>query len=415
MKPNGAAKIPAHVSAALDRIREQIKLADAHVRLERLYYLVIGQAWLAVKGDPLLDEIGGIEALKPMLPRSVPWLNRCAVAFDGHETGDLGKAENWARHTGYQLRNTQEPYIAAELTEAYRTRLRPRKPARSPLAMTAERLFVRSEKVSFGQHGIAVLGDYLELIRQLPDGSVDAVIDDPPYGIWGEVAGGGRGKTELEWDKALDWPHLWPEIWRVLKPTGSVVIVSAEPLTAELIHLQRDHFLYKWRWLHKATNVYGPKYGRPLSVIDDIPVFSRATHHERTYNPQMRCIEEVIERLRPSQVKLLERIMPHSERLGHRVRYHEFGPIDLIDAPRSPLDRPRIMHGQKPASLMQYLVGTHTNPGETVLDFTAGGFTTGVAALTEGRKFLLFENYRQHFALGTRRLTSVMNNSVGSP
>ena len=211
-----------------------------------------------IKSHPLLDEIGGIKALKPFLPHYPQWLNRCAVAYDGHITGDLAKGERWVKHTGYKLRNEYEPYMMAEIIEAYRNRSKPRSSPRLPLAISAGRLFVRNDVELFNGHGSAILGDCDELIPEIPEGIVDAVMNDPPYGFWDGVSSS-RGKIHHEWDQPLNWDILWPEIWRVVKPSGTVVISSAEPLTSMLIHAQMRHHLWNWRWLHKATNMFGPK------------------------------------------------------------------------------------------------------------------------------------------------------------
>ena len=165
-------------------MRENIEHAQQAARNARPYWLNVGRPWLKVKSHPLLDEIGGIKALTPFLPHYPQWLNRCAVAYDGHITGDLTKGELWVKHTGYKLRNDYEPYMMAEIIEAYRNRSKPRSSPRLPLAISAGRLFVRSEVELFDGHGSAILGDCDELIPEIPDGIVDAVINDPPFGCW---------------------------------------------------------------------------------------------------------------------------------------------------------------------------------------------------------------------------------------
>ena len=166
-------------------------------------------------------------------------------------------------------------------------------------------------------------------------------------------------------------------------------------------------------WLHKATNIFGPKYNRPLDVVEDIPIFSRAGYASRTYNPQMRQLDEGVERLKSRGFRLF----PLSTEIvgGRWLRYHELAPINLIEAPRTRYDSPRTMHRQKPVSLMRYLIRTHTNPGDVVLDFTAGSFTTAVACVLEGRKFIVMEKYRQHFVLGTRRLHNLIRDGGIAP
>jgi site-specific DNA-methyltransferase (adenine-specific) len=398
-------KLPARITAGLDEIRAQIGQAKMHHRKGRPYYWAIGKAWGPIKTDPIVDELGGLEALKPYLPVSIQWLNRCLVASDGHETGDLERGERYAEQVGYHPRNSEEPYLMAEMTELWRTKKPPRRRQTFPLAMIAGKLFVRSEVVKF-PHGTAVLGDCHRLIKEVSDGLIDAVINNPPFGIWGVASHGHVGKILHSWDQPLDWNNLWPELWRVLKPTGNVAICAAQPLASTLIARQLKNFLYCNYWLRKATNIYGPKNGRPMNVIEPIPVFSQAGHHERTYNPQMRDLGEIVDRLRePWRRRLFEPLLSELEAHSRHMRYRSLAPVDLIMAERTAFDFPRIQHGQKPVGLMRTLVRTLSNPGDVILDISAGSMTTAVAAALEGRRFVSFEQHRPHFVLGTQRLS----------
>jgi site-specific DNA-methyltransferase (adenine-specific) len=405
-------KLPPTIVAAIERMRDQLALAEQHARKERPYYLNVGEAWYAVKDDPELDNIGGIKALK--LPRTPQFLNRCAVAWDGHQTGDLEKGERWVAATGYKLRNVQEPYLAAEIVEAYRKRNNPRRTHnRIPLALTEGRIFVRNSKVSFAGAGSAVLGNCDVTLPNIPDGVIDCIITDPTFGVLGARGWKGQGKLDQEWDKPLNWERLWPELWRVLKPSGTIIIASMEPLTAELIHAQIDHYLYSWYWRRRPSDIFNPSVGRPLGVIEPIPVFSQARHGERTYNPQTVPLKKVINRLSPLKGGLhLLSSKVAAPNLPARLQYHEENPTNLIEVEPSEYDNPRIMHAQKPVNLFRCLVRTHTDAGDVVLDIAAGGFTTAVACILEDRKFICIEKDRRHFALGTRRVRALLNSKT---
>ena len=158
-------KLPARITAGLQEIREQIKQANLYHHKGRPYYLTIGKEWGPIKTDPIADE-HGLEALEP-LPASIQWLNRCLVAWDGHESGDLGRSERYAEQIGYLARNREEPYLMAELTELWRTKKPPRRRRSLPLAMITGRIFVHSEVVRF-LHGTSMLGDYDKLIKSCP-------------------------------------------------------------------------------------------------------------------------------------------------------------------------------------------------------------------------------------------------------
>jgi hypothetical protein len=326
--PSRKRKLPAHISAGLAEIAEQIKQEKQHIRKGRPFYWAVGRVWGPIKTDPIVDEFG-LDALQP-LPASIQWLNRCLVAWDGHESGDLGRGERYAQQIRYHPRYSEEPYLMAEMTELWRTKKPPRRRRNLPLAMITGKVFVRSEAVKF-PHGTAALGGCLPLIEKVPDEVVDALIFDPPFGIWGGASHGDLGKIGHAWDRPLDWDRLWPHIWRVLTPTGSVVICAAQPLASTLISSQTDKFLYCWYYFRKATNIYGPKHARPMTMIEPIPVFSRAGHRERTYNPQMRELGEIIDRLRePWRRRLFEPLLTELEK--NTLSAHE---LSLARAGRS--------------------------------------------------------------------------------
>ena len=408
--------LPATIVARIEQMRDQLDLAEQHARKERPYYLNVGEAWYGVKDDPELDNIGGIKALEPILPRTPQFLNRCAVAFDGYRTRDLEKGERWVAATRYKLRNVQEPYVAAEIVEAYRNRNNtPRTHNRIPLALIEGGFFIRNSKVSFAGAGSAVRDECYAALRDIPTEIIDCIITDPTFGVLGAKGWKGQGKLAHEWDKPLDWERLWPELWRVLKPSGTIVICSMEPLTAELIHAQFDHYLYSWYWRRRPSNIFGPSQGRPLSVIEPIPVFSQAGPDERTYNPQTTPLKKVINRLTPLKGGLhLLSSKVSKPNLPARMQYYEENPTNLIEVEPSEYDKPRIMDAQKPVNLFRYLVRTHTNSGNLVLDIAAGGFTTAVACILEGRKFIGVEKDRRHFALGTRRLRALLNSKTAT-
>ena len=124
--PRRAAKLPATLVAAIETIRENSDIVKLTARHAKVYWLRMGQPWLAIKSDPALDDIGGIAAIRHLLPRSPQYLNRCGIAFDGHVTGDLERGELWCKHTHYSHINQYRPYLMAEIVEAYRRRKKPR-------------------------------------------------------------------------------------------------------------------------------------------------------------------------------------------------------------------------------------------------------------------------------------------------
>lgn len=411
-------KLSVGIVLAVEKISEQLELERQHARRGREFWLRIGESYYNIKSDPELDDIGGIDAIKSILPRTPQFLNRCAIAWNGHVTRDasqpsltiLEAAERWVKHTNYGLKNEYEPYKMAETVEAYERRLKPRHPNRIPVAITAGRLFVKNYSVTFEKLGTGALGDCHSLITEIPDESIHFVFLDPPFGL--DCAPGRRRKTEHEWDRPLNWSLLWPHIWRVLKPAGTVAICAMEPLTSSLIQSQLDHYLYNHYWLRKATNIFHART-RPLSVIEGIAVFSKAGPSERTYNPQMEKLEKTIDRLNSARryrflSALARNVADEPNRRMIRAQY----PTDLIITERSPHDSPRLIHCQKPVDYALQIIRTYTNPGNVVLDFCSGSFTTGVACHLLKRYFVGIEKYPGHFELGTRRLRALMNSQA---
>ena len=165
-------------------------------------------------------------------------------------------------------------------------------------------------------------------------------------------------------------------------------------------------------WLRKATNFYQVRR-RPLEVIEEIPIFSRASWKERTYNPQGKPLETVIERAGRRRSQFLNAIRDMTG-TSSWILIHEQRPTTLLIPKPSPLDSPRIMHGQKPVDLAKTIVLTHSNPGDVVLDFAAGSMTTGVASYLTGRQFIGIEKYSTHYVLGTRRLQALVNSRAAT-
>lgn len=401
--------LPADILAALARIKEQYELALGHTKRERVYWLNIGEAYFKIKEHPLLDECGGIKAITPLLPRTPQFLNRCALAWHGFRTGDLALGEQWVQDTDYPLQNGQEPYLSAEIVTAYRNRQEPRPPGPSAIELIEAKPFVRNHYESFEGLGAAAFGNCHELICDVPPETFDLVLFDPPFGIVGRRTGPSlrrmSGKTEHEWDRPLDWPLLWPEIWRVTKRTGTVVICAAEPLASVLIASNLESFLYRQNWCRKASNIFQSKW-RPLGVIEPIPIFSRASQRDRTYNAQTEKLKQTIDRLARRRFPFLGAVRDYSQ-FPARALQREHQPTDLIVVPRHPLDRPTIQDCQKPVELLRYLIRTYSHPGELVLDLTAGSFTTAIACHLELRKFICFEQHEAHFMRGVQRLRSV--------
>ena len=226
----------------------------------------------------------------------------------------------------------------------------------------------------------------MKLMKNIPAGSIDLVLCDPPYGT-----------TECSWDDVLPFDVLWAEYNRVLKPDGAAVLFEAQPFTAQLIQSNMKSFRYCWYWLkNQPTGFAFAKY-QPMRQIEDICVFYRK---HGTYNPQGL---QVIRDPKPKQKK-----QPTREGVYKMdTLLQEYTP-KFKNYPKNVLqfNTERGMHPtQKPVPLLEYLVRTYTEPGDTVLDNCMGSGSTGVAVKRVGnRHFIGMEQNKVYFDIARERI-----------
>lgn len=230
-------------------------------------------------------------------------------------------------------------------------------------------------------------GDCLELLPTLPDGSVDLVLTDPPY-----------GKTACAWDAVIPFEPMWREVRRVLKPCGAAVFTASQPFTSALVMSNPKAFKHEWVWEKNKASGHLNAKKRPMRAHEDILVFGFGG---APYNPQMTLGH------RPANSA---KTNANSENYGPQVRVEYGGattryPRSVQSFPVVNNDDPAKQHPtQKPVALMEYLIRTYSNEGETVLDFTMGSGTTGVACVNTGRKFIGIERDPEYFAIAERRI-----------
>lgn len=229
-------------------------------------------------------------------------------------------------------------------------------------------------------------GDCLERMKEIPDGSVDMVLTDPPYGT-----------TACKWDSVIPLEPMWEQLKRIIKPKGAIVLFGSQPFTSALVMSNPKWFKYCWIWDKKLGVGHLVVKKRPIQRTEDIVVFGDGGIN---YYPQMQ------KRNKPrSFVKQRGKTvhMNHvQEKRYEGVWTHRY-PVNILEV--SWTNRKDSVHPtQKPAELMAYLVQTYTNKGETVLDFTMGSGTTGVACVQTGRNFIGCEIDQNYFAIAQRRI-----------
>lgn len=232
-----------------------------------------------------------------------------------------------------------------------------------------------------------MMGDCLDLMKEIPDGSVDMILCDLPYGT-----------TQNKWDSVIPFAPLWSEYMRVCKDSAAIVLHSAQPFTSALIMSNVDLFKYDWTWRKpKGTGHLNAKK-MPMRDKEDICVFYRK---QCTYNPQFSLGAPYANKA------------GNSKERGMTDSYGDFGTFrngsDGRRYPKSVLEFPVVERGsvhptQKPVVLAEYLILTYTNEGETVLDNCMGSGTTGVACKNTNRNFIGIERDEKYFAIAEERI-----------
>jgi len=297
-------------------------------------------------------------------------------------------------------------------------------------------------------------GDCLEQMKRIEDGSVDAVICDPPYGTVQGIAGGDvdhgmSGRTE--WDAAIEPVAFLAQCNRLLRPNGALVLFSQEPYTARLITEAHGSipFAYRMVWVkdHFANALVAKK--APVSYAEDVCVFFKA-FDSFIGHPLKPWFDSELEAAGMSRKEAVMRwgssashyftdgrqfMIPSAEKLAamqadtgrFQMAYDQMKSIaddfraqtrerfpKVFNLPEGQKFKSNVLQyrkdytghhpTQKPVALMEDLVRTYTNPGDTVLDFTMGSGSTGVACVNTGRKFIGIERDPDYFAVAQARI-----------
>lgn len=231
-----------------------------------------------------------------------------------------------------------------------------------------------------------MLGDCLERMKELTDESVNAIIADPPYGT-----------TACKWDSVIPLEPMWEQLKRIIKPNGAIVMTASQPFTTTLVSSNIKEFKYCWVWKKNISTNFLHAKRQPLRKTEDVVVWTKGPSK---YNPQMTTGHPPTQSAKGSSKGVLWH--------GENKRNYEGGsterfPVNLIEFNvHNPKNRKHPT--QKPVALMEYLIKTYTNEGETVLDFTMGSGTTGVACINTNRNFIGIELDKDYFKIAKRRI-----------
>lgn len=232
-------------------------------------------------------------------------------------------------------------------------------------------------------------GDCLELMKDITDKSIDMILCDLPYGT-----------TACKWDNIIPFELLWKQYNRIIKDNGAIVLFGNEPFSSKLRVSNIKNYKYDWKW-NKCTHS-NPLLSnkQPLRIYEDIIIFYKK---QVTYNPQM------------------TQGNPYKKDYGYKEHYNSITetkmidkdnltgkryPVNILKFPLSRNNRTRLHPTQKPVELLEYLIKTYTNEGETVLDNCMGSGSTGIACKNTNRNFIGIELDERYFNIAKNRIES---------
>lgn len=236
-------------------------------------------------------------------------------------------------------------------------------------------------------------GDCLERMKEIPDGSVDMVLTDPPYGT-----------TACKWDSIIPLEPMWEQLKRIIKPNGAIVMTASQPFTTTLIASNMKMFKYCWVWEKDKPSNFALANRQPMKYHEDVCVFYK---NQPMYNKQITSGHKPMN----AQASYGRTTNGSVADLGVSKRYSGGGTTrnpstiqKFNTCKHNSEDKSGFHPTQKPVALMEYLIKTYTNEGDTVLDFTMGSGSTGVAAKNLNRSFIGIELDETYFNIAKERI-----------
>lgn len=229
-------------------------------------------------------------------------------------------------------------------------------------------------------------GDCLELMKDIPDGSVDLVLTDPPYGT-----------TACKWDSVIPFEPMWEQLNRIIKPNGAICLFGSEPFSSYLRMSNIENFKYDWIWNKKLAGNGILAKKQPLKIHEIVSVF-----HSGIYMPQM-----TKGRYR-KKMGLKESEITSGNSYANQTENDLYYPKSILEYGTGNMRKGRLHPTQKPVDLLEYLIRTYTNEGETVLDFTMGSGSAGVACVNTNRRFIGIEKDDKYFEIAKQRIDAAI-------
>ena len=241
-----------------------------------------------------------------------------------------------------------------------------------------------------------IQGDCLDRMHDIPDGSIDMILCDLPYGT-----------TACKWDTIIPFEPLWEQYKRIIKDNGAIVLTASQPFTSALVMSNPDMFRYEMIWEKSKVTGFLEAKNKPLVIHEVVLVFSKSKYsngvkNKMNYFPQgLKSISKILKpNLRGQKDKIghnFQRPSTMNERTQENTNY----PKSIIKIN----SESRTSHPtQKPVALFEYLIKTYTNEGDTVMDNCMGSGTTGVACKNLNRNFIGIELDQEYFKIAKKRI-----------
>ena len=238
-------------------------------------------------------------------------------------------------------------------------------------------------------------GDCLEVMREIPDKSVDMILCDLPYGT-----------TAAKWDSVIPFDLLWAEYARIIKDSGAIVLTAAQPFTTSLIASNPSLYRYNWYWNKPYSTGFMNAGKMPLRNVEDVCIFYKKLP---TYNPQGLVEVNKTQYRRKDKSTTIYNDMGLKE--GSYTQKWTNYPTQVLEFGR---EGKTVHPTQKPVALFEYLIRTYTNEGEVVLDNCLGSGTTAVAAINTGRQFIRIEREQEYVAIANQRISDAKQLKEGA-
>lgn len=236
-------------------------------------------------------------------------------------------------------------------------------------------------------------GDCLEAMKYIPDGSVDLILTDPPYGT-----------TACKWDSVIPFEPMWEQLNRIIKPNGAIVLFGSEPFSSGLRMSNIKNYKYDWVWdKHIPRNFINAKR-MPMCKHENICVFCKNKIKTINYYPIMEPREKPVKVKNYSKKNKESVYKLNTDGSDSEDRTYTHKYPDTIITGKWEANKGKLHPTQKPVALLEYLIKTYTLEGETVLDFTMGSGSTGVACLNTNRNFIGIELDKDYFTIAENRI-----------